>query len=386
MTIEEEIKALISTKQEGGYWDFKREWHHSLPDLLHDIICMANNLENRDAYIIIGIDEENDFLIRDVSNDPNRKNTQKMVDFLRNKKFSGGIRPVICVQTIYLNDGKATDVIIIKNSFHAPFYLSENYKGVCANNIYVRIADSNTPKNASADRNHVMQLWRKNFRLDTTPAEQVRYYLTFPHEWEVSPRSSSVRSLYYIKRPEYTMETSIDDSKDGYEFYLVDQYNISTSWYDIYISYHQTTIEYCCGVCIDGGRYFTSVPSTEFIDCRMYGTYGTGILYKYYLSGEINDIIRNFFDERECDNEEARFARDNFLSCILIFNSREEKGGFDLYAFTHYRDFLDSVKSYPIHHFPSWDGYNMEVVKEQYISSKVLKKMLEVYRNGEGVG
>ena len=29
--------------------------------LLHDIICLANNIENRDCYIIIGIDENNDF-------------------------------------------------------------------------------------------------------------------------------------------------------------------------------------------------------------------------------------------------------------------------------------------------------------------------------------
>ena len=52
-----ELKQLISLKHEGGYWDFKREWFDNTTDLLHDIICMANNLENRDAYIIIGIDQ-----------------------------------------------------------------------------------------------------------------------------------------------------------------------------------------------------------------------------------------------------------------------------------------------------------------------------------------
>ena len=50
----EEILELISLKQEGAYWDFKKEWYEEgkQPDLLHDIICMSNNLENRDAYII----------------------------------------------------------------------------------------------------------------------------------------------------------------------------------------------------------------------------------------------------------------------------------------------------------------------------------------------
>ena len=62
----EEILGLISLKQEGAYWDFKKEWYEEgkQPDLLHDIICMSNNLENRDAYIIIGIDEENDYSSR----------------------------------------------------------------------------------------------------------------------------------------------------------------------------------------------------------------------------------------------------------------------------------------------------------------------------------
>ena len=77
MNLRKEILELISLKQEGGYWDFKREWYHQdkKDDLLHDIICMANNQENRDAYIIIGVDEENNYSVRDVSNDENRKNT-----------------------------------------------------------------------------------------------------------------------------------------------------------------------------------------------------------------------------------------------------------------------------------------------------------------------
>lgn len=43
--LKNEVEELISMKQEGPYWDFKREWHTENGDLLHDIICMANNLE-----------------------------------------------------------------------------------------------------------------------------------------------------------------------------------------------------------------------------------------------------------------------------------------------------------------------------------------------------
>ena len=88
MTIDKEIVQLISLKQEGGYWDFKKQWHMSKSSLLHDIICMSNNLCNRNAYIIIGVDEENDFALTDVKNDQYRRNTQSLVTFLRDKKFN----------------------------------------------------------------------------------------------------------------------------------------------------------------------------------------------------------------------------------------------------------------------------------------------------------
>lgn len=93
-----EIRRLIELRQEGENWDFKKEWHKSKPNLLHDIICMANNLSNHDGLIIIGVDEETDYSICDVANDQNRRKTQDIVAFLREKKFAGGIRPTVYVQ------------------------------------------------------------------------------------------------------------------------------------------------------------------------------------------------------------------------------------------------------------------------------------------------
>ena len=157
MCLQEEILQLISLQQEGGYWDFKRQWYTNKTDMLHDIICMSNNLHNRAAYIIIGIDEEKYYSVVDVSGDPNRKNTQKIVDFLKDKKFAGGIRPIVHVESVCCPGG-TIDVIVIENSHSTPFYLTNQYEGVHANNIYTRIMDTNTPKDSSADINHVEQL------------------------------------------------------------------------------------------------------------------------------------------------------------------------------------------------------------------------------------
>lgn len=87
---------------------------------------MANNLENRDAYIIIGIDEENEYRVNDMTNADNRKSTQMLVDFMRNKKFAGGIRPRVMVEIMQLETG-IIDIIVIKNGYSTPYVLEESY-------------------------------------------------------------------------------------------------------------------------------------------------------------------------------------------------------------------------------------------------------------------
>ena len=113
-SLDAEIKKLILLRQEGEYWDFKKEWHINKADLLHDIICMANNPSPHDGFIVIGINEETHFSVCDVVNDPNRRKTQDMVTFLRDKKFAGGIRPTVYVQSLSIAQ-KTIDVIMVQN-------------------------------------------------------------------------------------------------------------------------------------------------------------------------------------------------------------------------------------------------------------------------------
>lgn len=123
-----EIESLVAMHQEGSYWDFKREWYgdNKDGDMLMDIICMANNLVNRDAYIIIGVDEESDYAILDVTQDTNRRNTQMLTDFIRGKKFAGDFRPVVTVEQVQLEDG-LIDVIVVHNSTNTPYFLNVNF-------------------------------------------------------------------------------------------------------------------------------------------------------------------------------------------------------------------------------------------------------------------
>lgn len=86
--------------------------------------------------IIIGIDEENDFTITGVEEDNNRRNAQNLVDFLKDKKFAGDMRSIVCVETIEMDD-KLIDVIKVCNSLNTLFYLKERFQQLNPNNIYI---------------------------------------------------------------------------------------------------------------------------------------------------------------------------------------------------------------------------------------------------------
>ena len=53
--------------------------------MLHDIIFMA---DNRDAFMIIGVEEEDKYNIKDVRKDKGRSNTQNVVDSLKLKNYN----------------------------------------------------------------------------------------------------------------------------------------------------------------------------------------------------------------------------------------------------------------------------------------------------------
>ena len=315
--------------QEGPYWDFKREWYDDSKDgdLLIDIICMANNLVDRDAYIIIGVNEECDYAIQDVSQDANRRNTQMLTDFIRGKKFAGDFRPVVTVEQVHL-DGGLVDVIVVHNSINTPYYLKEKYKGIFANNIYVRLQDSNTPVDKSADFHHVEYLWKKRFGMLLSPIEKVKLYLKYPEHWANSPSSEDKK--YYKYAPEFTIDHTYEpeDGRDGYEYYLFAQTDSRPHWSEIRICYHQTVLAELGGVILDGGRYFTTTPDRDGISLTEYHNWD--VPYRYMVKGNLNHLVHEFYYVD--DGDEARHSHNEYEGCILIFEDEKEHQRFKIYV------------------------------------------------------
>ncbi len=233
-SLTKEIVALINRKQEGGYWDFKQQWHENKAELLHDIICLANNLENHDAYLIFGVEDETCEIVGVNKKDANRKNTAKIVDLLRNGKFFvGDIRPMARVETITIGE-KELDILIVENSHNTPFRLEKDFpntdknsqkkklKTVLAKNVYTRVQDTNTPINMTADPDKEEKLWRKRFHIDESVYDKLLYYLSKPDDWiKIGLYGEDAKDTYNYQ---YSIKYSIEMIDNYYEE-LCDNYD-----------------------------------------------------------------------------------------------------------------------------------------------------------------
>jgi hypothetical protein len=152
------IVEFIKSKKEASYYDFKQQWHSEKKDadLLHDIICLANNIDNVDAYLIIGITDM--FEAVGVSE---WKKSHELIEYVKSKGFAGDHIPEFDLLQMYYKYHKI-DVLWIKSSKHVPFYLSKKHKDV-GTQIYTRVGDTNTPKDESASYNDIEKLWRIHF-------------------------------------------------------------------------------------------------------------------------------------------------------------------------------------------------------------------------------
>lgn len=296
MKFEEEIDNFIQKKCEGSYWDFKQQWYDSKQqgELLHDIICMANNQTEHDAFIIIGVEDESFKIVGISEDDPNRRNTADLQNFLRGKKFAGDVRPSVKVISINLQ-GKIIDVIQIENCNRTPFYLIERYKDVKENSIYVRNEDSNTPIDKTADPDKIENLWRKRFGIGLTAIDRFGVLIKEKDKWKKSPylpeQSPYIETWYHEIFPEFTIKISNDERGDAQELYMCEFPNSTPYWMNICVCYHNTVLKFFKGVGLDGLQYNVIAPCSYAV--QDHEIEGYPLMLHYYIMDSLDVDISN---------------------------------------------------------------------------------------------
>ena len=374
-TLAGEIRSLINKKQEGGYWDFKLEWHDNKAQLLHDIICLANNMENHDAYLIFGVKDKTCEIIGiNEDNKENRLNTVGVVNFLRDKKFVGDVRPIARVETIYI-EGKELDILIIENSYYTPFRLSQDFKDkpkkgygkdagktVKANNVYTRIQDTNTPIDKTADPDKEEKLWRKRFRIDESAYNKAMYYLGRPEDWEKSEadlsdnyvitglsakvkisRPSSRKRFYYKFSAEYSVD--LLDEKPS-----IDNLNVlirDLSWYSPgmkagYVILKTYDNVLYAGYCDDYGNYRLMRPCRDSVKIIKNDSRSASIPIFYFIKDSCEDKLNRFLINIQ--NNDKKY-QSTWHKDVITFDSEDERCQFMEYIRKNYKNVDDVLES-----------------------------------------
>lgn len=316
-----EIEELLALGYEGGYWDFKSDYSDVKEDKLIDIICMANNLCDRDAYIIYGA-EDNGAVCGIESTKAHRATTADLIKFLRERQFAGDNIPDVEVKTFNIQEHEI-DVWIVHNSRKTPYYLAEEYnpshdvkKSVRAGAIYTRTSDMNTPRKETANDAITEYLWKKRFGYDIKPHERYSILLEDYKGWSET-NWDTIKYQYYIEHPEYKI--SVSESKAGYET-LRFFYDDPTMFYaDMYLDYYGTTLYETELWYMDCGRCILPKPKYKSIEMEY--------LYAYFIVGSMDGKILNLIThgKNKCQD------RCGLDVPVLIFTDENEQSAFENY-------------------------------------------------------
>jgi len=389
--LDEIVRELFYLGVEGEYWDFKEkpyffegqskeEKNKKKNDLLHDIICMANNLSNRDAYIIMGI-QDKPVKITGVKQFSNKWTQENYQDFLQNLTWAGDMIPTVEFRTI--NNGDL-DVLIIKKSNRVPFYITKKYSKVRENRIYVRKGSKNTAIDSQAEISDIEKLFEYRFGLTPFPKERVINYITDHYHWIEMKGDYETRSWYYEKFPEYTMELVDDPQNDELKapVYALIQFNARTTWQILRLKYHQTILLEFSSHYIDEYRGISVQPKYNFLKLsdRM-NDIKFPSMYYYYLSNSVEIELMYLLKElMQHDGEAWR----RHLSLIPVFDDDEERNIIEKYVEENKADIIEKIKkeSENICLGYNYDGdeQHSKWDKEEIAVTKVVKNILNEYR------
>ena len=364
------VKLCISRGHEGDFWDFKQEWHKDMPALIKDIICFVNTVHSENCYLIFGISDD----CRVVGMKQSRYELANIIDALSKLEFATIDVPEITLDTIVL-DSIEVDVLTILNTDNTPIYLRKPYGKMRPGCIYLRKGDRNTPDNSNALFGDIEMLWKKRFRLTKPPLEYIKNHLNNQLEW------NETQDCYYnIFRPEYVLEHVYDESDRDLraEFYAYAMTNEHVVYSSIVVKCSGTIVDNYQIVALDGGRYTTPTPEWGFLGKRLTEN-GPEFSYKYFLKDSFRYSLHSFMYHEE--NGEERYAHDDLMDIVLLFDSVDEKNEFERYVEYHIQNLRDRVDAQNEYSYVRADSEaETRFIIHRLRIARVLQSILKEYR------
>ena len=275
----------------------------------------------------------------------------------------------------YALDSIEVDVLTILNTDNTPIYLRKPYGKMRPGCIYLRKGDRNTPDNSNALFGDIEMLWKKRFRLTKPPLEYIKNHLNNPLEW------NETQDCYYnIFRPEYVLEHVYDESDRDLraEFYAYAMTNEHVVYSSIVVKCSGTIVDNYQIVALDGGRYTTPTPEWGFLGKRLTEN-GPEFSYKYFLKDSFRYSLHSFMYHEE--NGEERYAHDDLMDIVLLFDSVDEKNEFERYVEYHIQNLRDRVDAQNEYSYVRADSEaETRFIIHRLRIARVLQSILKEYR------
>lgn len=319
-SLEEKIQSLINSRREGNNWDFKQEWHKNNADLLKDIISLANNPDDEEAYLIFGVEDGTFNIVGVCETDSYRKELSGLTQFVLSKPFAGDI-PKIDLKRLKI-EGHNIDVIIIRNSNNTPFFLKSDYtingKSLKHSVIYTRVNDTTTGHDVAAPFSQIESLWKKRFGLSKTDLDRFMGLLDKPEDWSLTIDDETI--AYYKTDASFSIVKD-GDPTEGVEPYSLFYPDPTITVQKIKILKNSTPIYRLELLFVDGHRkWFPICKTTKPFSSEDFW-------YSYIELDTIEGKLLILFNSMT----QAISSREWTLNQILLFKSKEERCDFETF-------------------------------------------------------
>lgn len=131
------------------------------------------------------------------------------------------------------------------------------------------------------------------------------------------------------------------------------------------------------GLSLDGGRYFTPSPRTDGVSLTEYHNWD--VIFKYFIKNSMDYVVHKFYYHP--DGDDQTIAHDKFMKCILIFDTENEKEKFKDFVLWNWDSKEKYSKDIWTPHFEEIEGYNMDIIKEEYLNSQILQNMFNTWKS-----
>lgn len=131
-------------------------------------------------------------------------------------------------------------------------------------------------------------------------------------------------------------------------------------------------------VALDGGRYTTPTPEWGFLGKRLTEN-GPEFSYKYFLKDSFRYSLHSFMYHEE--NGEERYAHDDLMDIVLLFDSVDEKNEFERYVEYHIQNLRDRVDAQNEYSYVRADSEaETRFIIHRLRTARVLQSILKEYR------